>query len=48
MIIVFPTPQIPSRTSDGFDHCGDWNQSGPSIPRWESAVLTGPVAGFRR
>ena len=48
MIIVAPTPQSPSRTSDGFDQLGELNQSGPSIPIFLSAMLTGPVAGFSR
>src|SRR2546427_6163488 len=48
MIIVAPTPQSPSRTSEGFDQLGELNQSGPLIPRCLSPMLTGPVAGFRR
>ena len=40
-------PQRPSRISDGFAQCGDLNQSGPSMPRCESSVFTGPVAGLR-
>ena len=34
--------------SDGFDHCGDWNQSGPLMPRWPRMTFTGPVAGLSR
>src|SRR5919204_3354274 len=45
--IVLPTPQRASSTSDGFDQCGDWNQSGPWIPRCPRTVFTGPVAGLR-
>ena len=48
MIIRLPIPQMPSRVSDGFDHEGDWNQSGPSIPILASSVFTGPVAGLNR
>src|SRR3954454_595017 len=47
MIIVLPTPHRPSSVSDGFDHEGSWNQSGPWIPRWPRIVFTGPVAGLR-
>ena len=48
MIIRFPTPQMLSSVSEGFDHWGDWNQSGPLMPRWPRMTFTGPVAGFRR
>jgi hypothetical protein len=34
-------------TSDGFAHAGDWNQSGPLMPRWPRMTFTGPVAGLR-
>ena len=48
MIIVLPMPHMPRRVSDGFDQCGDWNQSGPSIPIQPRIVFTGPVAGLNR
>src|SRR3954453_4421349 len=47
MIMMFPTPHSPRIVNDGFDHPGDWNQRGPSMPRWESRMFTGPVAGLR-
>ena len=46
--MMFPTPHIASRVSEGFDQPGSLNQSGPSMPSLPSTVLTGPVAGFRR
>ena len=45
--MMFPTPHMPSKTSDGFDQLGDWNQSGPTMPRCFSRTFTGPVAGLR-
>ena len=45
--IVLPTPQIASRTSDGFAHEVELNQRGPWTPRWPSSVFTGPVEGLR-
>ena len=48
MIIVLPMPQIASSVSEGFDHSGESNQSGPWIPTLPRIVFTGPVAGFRR
>ena len=48
MIIVLPIPHSASSTSAGFDHDGELNQSGPSIPTLPSSVFTGPVAGFSR
>ena len=48
MIIVLPMPQSASSVSDGFDHCGESNQSGPWIPTFSRIVLTGPVAGLSR
>ena len=48
MIIVVPTPHRESKTSDGFDQVGEWNQSGPWIPRWPRMLFTGPVSGFSR
>ena len=48
MIIVLPIPQRPSSTSEGFDHCGESNQSGPWIPSLSRKLFTGPVAGFSR
>ena len=48
MIIVLPTPQRASIVSEGLDHCGESNQSGPSIPSLARIVFTGPVAGFSR
>ena len=47
MIIALPMPQSPSSTSDGFDHAGDSNHSGPVIPNQPRTVFTGPVAGLR-
>ena len=48
MIIVLPIPQSASSISEGFDHCGESNQSGPWIPSFSRIVLTGPVAGLSR
>src|SRR6266511_2100306 len=47
MTIVLPTPQIVRRTSDGFDHDGELNQRGPSMPRCPRMMFTGPLDGFR-
>ncbi len=46
--IALPIPHMPSSVSDGFDHAGESNHSGPWMPSFESSVLTGPVAGLRR
>ena len=46
--MMLPTPQSESSVSDGFDHSGALNQSGPSIPSFSRPLLTGPVAGFSR
>ena len=46
--MMLPTPHIASSVSDGFDHSGELNQSGPSIPSLSRPVLSGPVAGLSR
>ena len=46
--MMLPTPHIASSVSDGFDHSGELNQSGPSIPSFSRPMLSGPVAGFSR
>ena len=48
MTIVLPMPQTPSSTSDGFDHDGSWNHSGPVMPSLLRTVFTGPYAGLSR
>ncbi len=47
MTIVLPMPHMASSTSDGFDHVGELNHSGPSMPNLPRMWLTGPVPGLR-
>src|SRR2546421_11610113 len=43
-----PTPHSASSTSDGLDHVGELNHSGPVMPRWPRIAFTGPVPGLNR